>query len=224
MGIIIPIAIVGIILLMVTRSHAGVRDSGETVGPSDIDDAVKMVEESRADMSALNSVTPPKALAGAGVGEAEWRRYEKGQRNAGLGFVSPSYNLGLYSMGMRALEDVGIVENSKKGDYKGKVVWLGSWVAPLSLEAYLASPKVQYAAFERMTSLHTAAIRARYGDRLGKPLGGTAAWETTPVTMSGLLAVAKQTGLGGLEQWLKVVPANRSKSANAVYQKFNGMF
>ena len=66
---------------------------------------------------------------------------------------------------------------------------------------------------------HRAALLKREADALGRVYGGR------PATLSGLLAVAKQAGLHGLELWLESQgDERRYPRTTAIYRRAVGIF
>jgi len=153
------------------------------------------------------------------VTAAAWNRYVRLMATAKADTVSPSNQLGLFQIGFPRLADLGYVENLRKGQKNGRAVWIADFRPPASLASFLADPVAQYVAFVETTKADRGAVIKRHADAIGKTVAGTAA------TLSGLLAVAYNAGLVGLDRWLSS-PEARSKTprTTAVYQKANGLF
>jgi hypothetical protein len=156
----------------------------------------------------------------ADVDDADWTCYVRRARIAQLGTVSPSYRLGMFALSARELADAGLMSTSFKGERNGhKGVWLGEWVLGRGEAAFLGDGVQQYDAFVRLTQLQARRILAQHAAVLGTKILGQ------PVTLSGLLAVARKAGLGGLRQW---VTSEEDRAAfpesGALFARFNGLF
>ncbi len=149
------------------------------------------------------------------VTNSAWSAYVNGQRGGKLNTVTPGFFLGIWLLGMRVLQDLGYARNVKLVDVNGKRVWKGDFVPPYSLERFLSDAPLQYEAFRRMTEKHANYIRTKYKDVITN--------KESKVSLSGLLAVAKQAGLAGMDQWL-TDPKTRKEATTAQFNKFNGMF
>lgn len=155
--------------------------------------------------------SPLKGLPGA-----TWSKYVNRHKSAKAGFISPGYQLGIFQTGMRLLEDFDYVKDSRKGDYKGRQVWLGTWVEPYSLQKFLSDAKLQYKVFSQQSKRDAKAIVKRHKQYLLGPLV-----EGEKASLSGLLAVAKHAGLAGLAKWLD---GDRRESTTKAYKRYNGIF
>ena len=160
----------------------------------------------------------------AGVDDADWTCYVRRARVARLASISPSYRLGAFALSARELADAGVMSEARKGEWQGRRgVWLGEWADGRSEAAFLASTEQQYAALVALTQLHARAITARHADVIDGH--GTAQINGQTVTLSGLLAVARKAGLGGLRQW---VTSEEDRAAfpesGALFARFNGLF
>jgi hypothetical protein len=137
-----------------------------------------------------------------------------------LDSVSPSYRLGTFALSARELADAGAMLSAYKGEHGGrKGVWLGEWEEGQGQDTFLASAERQYDALIKLTQIQARAIVARHGAVLGTMIDGQV------VTLSGLLAVARKAGLGGLRQW---VTSEEDRAAfpesGALFARFNGLF
>lgn len=148
-----------------------------------------------------------------------WTRYVQSVKTGGLGTITPNFNLGVFGLNMRTLEDFGYAKNVRKTNYNGRQVWRGDFIgAADSLEKFLSDGTVQYEVFLKMTNRHYAYITSKknlvlYDD--SKQIEGV-----TP-TYSGLLAVAKFAGLSGLDKWLA---GDRKPATTEAFKKSNGIF
>ena len=164
----------------------------------------------------------PEVIASplAGVADDDWSAFVRRARVAQLGSVSPSYRLGAYALSARELTDVGVMVSAHKGDYNGRRgVWLGIWAPGRTQADFLASAAQQYTALADLTQLHAKAILARHRGVIGGKI------DEQDVTLSGLLAVARKAGIGGLRQW---VSSSEDRAAfpesGALFNRFNGIF
>jgi hypothetical protein len=164
----------------------------------------------------------PETLASplTDVDDADWTCYVRRARVARLDSVSPSYRLGTFALSARELADAGAMLSAYKGEHGGrKGVWLGEWAEGQGQDTFLASAERQYDALIKLTQIQARAIVARHGAVLGTMIDGQV------VTLSGLLAVARKAGLGGLRQW---VTSEEDRAAfpesGALFARFNGLF
>lgn len=163
------------------------------------------------------SMALPSAIKG--VAADAWRAFVNLHLGKSVAEISPSYQFGLFNIGYRRLGDLGLATGVKRGEYRGKSVWLGHFVAPLTLERFLTDANIQYRVFCRdmidryklVTTVHQAAI--------GQPLEGVV------TSLSGLLTVAKLAGSAGLASWL-TDPAERARfsQTTAAFVASNGIF
>jgi hypothetical protein len=155
-----------------------------------------------------------------GVADAAWGEYVRRMTVAHPASVSQSFRLGQYAFDGRELADAGWMTQVRKGRWRGRDgVWLGTWASGRSFEAFLRDPEQQYDALVELTRRHAGEIRARYGGRFGAVLEGQ------PVSLSGLLAVARKARLSGLRKWVDD-PADRAQwsDTTALYRRFAGIF
>lgn len=147
-----------------------------------------------------------------------WTRYVQSVKTGGLSTITPNFNLGVFGLNMRTLEDFGHAKNVIKTNYNGKQVWRGEFVDPNSLEKFLSDGTKQYEVFLKMTNRHYNHIKKKYASILyddSKQIEGV-----TP-TYSGFLAVAKFAGLSGMDKW---VSGDRRDATTAAYKKSNSIF
>lgn len=240
MHVLIPIGLIGALVLLVVKGKAHASGflkaaskpdtptlpPGVAVKPSNMaQDVFHEIQRYIANGKKIAS-TPKEVVSPIdGISSAKWLQYERTQRSAGLNTISPNYNLGLYLMNMRTLADLGLADNPHKDNYNGKQVWKADWRKPYTLEGFLSNAKLQMDTFAKLARLHAKTIQSRFQDWLGIPLNDQGSeWEKAPVTLSGLMAVAKQAGLGGLEKWLSSTPDKRFASTSEAYRKANGVF
>jgi hypothetical protein len=152
--------------------------------------------------------------------DAKWTAYANATGDQKYQTVSPKGYLGRWLLGPKTALTLA--------RYTDKA---GTFRPPLTRERFLLSPMLQYDAFLTMTKAHYNEI-ARRGWLDLLPESGAGARldalvvEAKPVTLSGLLAVAKQAGIAGLERWIKQTDAERAKYPNtmAAFRRANGIF
>lgn len=163
---------------------------------------------------------PPRKSPLPGVSDFDWQQFVKRSSIATPSTVSPNYRLGMYELTARELSDIRWMTDAYKGPYQGRVVWLGTWADGKTLERFLASTDLQYDALVALTKFHARAIEARHGEVLSKR-----EIEGQPATLSGLLAVARKAGLGGLKSWLENEKEREEfPETTARFTRFNGLF
>lgn len=171
-------------------------------------DAVQAISEQE------NRVTPSKVTSPIkGVSDEQWSSFVKAQKTGKSNGVTPGGLLGVFEMGPRTLGDLGYMNNVHKEGRK----WLGTFISPLTEEQFLGDEKLQYEAFSRQILNHLQVIRKRYPSILETEIEGKKA------TMSGLLAVARFAGLGGLDAWIRY-PAKRKPETTKTYLRNTGIF
>jgi hypothetical protein len=108
----------------------------------------------------------------------------------------------------------------KKVDLDGKAIYMGTFVAPLSMENFLESPKVQYKVFRKSILEYYKAIEA---SGLNKLIGQEVGIES--LTMSGLLGLVSQAGIKGAKGWLdKPQERERFPHTTQTFLETNGIF
>jgi len=87
-------------------------------------------------------------------------------------------------------------------------VWTADLAPPPTLEAFLASSKLQYEAFVKSVLDYLPVLTSpRFAVFVGRVIDGKR------ITLSGLIAVAHAAGIDGLKSWL-ANPADREKYPN----------
>lgn len=148
-----------------------------------------------------------------------WTRYVQSVKTGGLSTITPNFNLGVFGLNMRTLEDFGYARNVKKVNVAGRQVWKGDFVGVAdSLEKFLADGTVQYEVFLKMSNRHYNYIKKKYEAIL---YDDTKALEGAAPTYSGLMAVAKFAGLSGMDKW---ITGDRKAATTAAYKKSNNIF
>lgn len=189
-------------------------EKDDDIKDEEIEEAINEIEKEKLSSQDLNfnellSPSPTR------ISNEAWRKYVKASITGKTGTISKGYNLGLFLMNMRTLEDFGYTKNVKK---QSDGTWRGDWIAPYSLERFLKEPKLQYEAFLKMTSNHMSAIDGRHKSSINSEIEGK------KVSLSGLLGVAKQAGLGGLAKWLTEDSSVRKSNTTKMYLRTNGIF
>lgn len=151
----------------------------------------------------------------SGVSDDAWSKYVNAQKRGKLNSVTPGYALGIWHMGMRLLQDIGMAKNVKLVPVGDKQVYKGDFVAPLTQDIFLRDASIQYEAFRRAAVRDANYLRSKFSDMLKAKDG--------KVTLSGLLAVARYAGLKGAELWL-TQPSTRKEATTAEFNKFKGYF
>ncbi len=145
-----------------------------------------------------------------GIADAAWTRFVRACAQSALGAVTDSNALGMFEMMPRRLADFGFVENLKRVKApSGRMVWVGDFVAPLTCEAFLHSPKAQYNAFTSSMADYAARI---WRGVVEKP---------ADVSLSGALALLHRLGPQGLESWQK---GKRFEATRVVFERAQGIF
>jgi hypothetical protein len=131
-----------------------------------------------------------------GIGDEAWTRYVHAMAIGRPGTITADGRVGIFGMELRRLEDLGYVQNVRKVERDGEVSFEMEWIEPYSLDGFLRDGALQYKAFARSTADHRATILGQYRAAIGQVVSGQVA------TLSGLLGVTHQAGLGGLAMWL----------------------
>lgn len=174
------------------------------------------IKAADANVMAKNAVFPSPFPS---VPAAAWTTFVRALRGPNPREITSAYHLGLFAFGMPRLVDLGLAENAKKVQKGGRTVWDADWIAPASLETFLASPSFQYHAFVKACRQDLEQILAKLPHAVGTEIDGK------PATPSGLLAVTKQAGLKGLESWIADEAARKTHSnTTAAFHRLNGIF
>jgi hypothetical protein len=162
------------------------------------------------------SMKKPSPL-GPGIPLASWERFvavmvvtPKGQPIAKRQ-VSPKRKYGMFSMGPRRLQDIGLMS----GVVRGHDGWTGQWKAPLTEDAFLGNLPLQYAAFSNSMKAMAPLVSGSVGVEV----------DGVRCSLSGLLGVAHMAGVEGCLGWTQSPQARRKfGETTAVFQHCNGIF
>lgn len=150
------------------------------------------------------------------VSDAAWRRFVRAIRGRSLVARSPSGRLGLFSIHLRRLAELGYLRRVHRAPAGALAA---EWVEPLSEAAFLSSPRLQYAALVESMCALARDIAGRHPSPIGRLVDGRRA------SLSGLLAVAHRLGIGGLERWLASgAERARQRIATAAFKRANGIY
>ncbi|MEK6883519.1 MAG: hypothetical protein AABY22_28080 [Nanoarchaeota archaeon] len=126
-----------------------------------------------------------------GVSDPAWTRFVLAMKMSEPSSVSPSRSLGMFEMTPRRLADLGLVGDLKRVQEGGRTVWSVKFCDPLTPEAFLEKPSLQYRAFA--TSMREYAREIASGD-IGPPVA---------MSRSAALAVLHRAGPSGLDSWVR---------------------
>lgn len=139
----------------------------------------------------------------------------------GPNVITPAFAMGLFGFSARRLVDLKVMKNPRQGDYKGRKVWTGDWVPPMTINKFMADQAFQYKVF--LASMKNYIVRIGADPKVKATIGTVI--DGKRVTLSGLLAVAHKAGFAGLKSWL-ANPKDRKKfvATTAAFNKCNGLF
>lgn len=166
---------------------------------------------------------------------AQWAEYVKRSVRGKLGAISPTYALGLYQLGGKALVDAGLAVSATAKAVNGKTVYVPVFDG-ITQAQFLANPDLQLAAFEQKTLYDERTFgglapwleRAKSGGLTLIPPAGAKALpgiEGVPVTASGILGLVYYAGPTAADSWIKN-GADRRKFTKTTenFKRFNGIF
>ena len=156
-----------------------------------------------------------------GVADLAWSAFVHAMRGPNPKAITPAYSLGMFSFGMRRLVDMGLATNLHKFQFHGKTVWTADWIPSLQPgpDKFLSDPDLQYRTFAKSMLAYGKQIAREMPEAVGSTLNGQT------VTLSGLLAVAKQAGFDGLKTWAASDEARaRYHTTTEQFEKLNGVF
>jgi hypothetical protein len=150
------------------------------------------------------------------VAPGAWRRFVRVLKAGSLGARSPSGRLGLFSIHLHRLAELGYVRRVRR---TAAGTLEAEWLEPLTEAAFLSNPRLQYQALTESMAGLTEEIARRYPSAVGRLVDGR------PASLSGLLAVAHRLGLSGLARWLGSSGERaRQRIASAAFERANGIF
>jgi hypothetical protein len=155
-----------------------------------------------------------------GVNDNEWTAFVSSMETIG-NKVSDKWELGLWKIGARRLQDLGMAKDARQVDRDGKSVWIADFVPPLSMQIFVNDEHLQYDTFTKEMQYLLKGITDRgMSGKIPTDIHGT-----FPTT-SGLLAVAKIAGFQGLDSFMKPNSRDWDKfpATRDAFLKFNGMF
>jgi hypothetical protein len=147
----------------------------------------------------------------------EWLRFLEVMTNGNSRNITDDLHLGQFSISVRRLCDLGLMENPKRFEREKSYAWSAIWKNPHSLRSFLSDPHLQYATFARsMTEYSKDESLVRH---VGLPL------DSDTVSLSGCLAVAHRAGIAGALSWF-AEPRDREKFVwtTEAYHRANGIF
>lgn len=150
-----------------------------------------------------------------GVSDEDWTRFVVVMKTQSPRSVSASNELGMFAMRVKRLADLGLVKNLKSARAPtGRMTWFGDWVAPLTQDAFLGDPRIQYRVF--------AASMRCYADGLSD--GDIECPDDLPsdMSLSGMLAILHRCGPHGLKSWSD--KSKRFEQTTDLFEAANGIF
>lgn len=152
--------------------------------------------------------------------EKGWAKFARALATGKPDKLEPRGKLGIFGLGARRLEKLGVMTDVHKVTGDGKPFYMGRFVAPLTLAKFLDSPKLQYKVFcQSMKDYRKQLHKSKLDKELGKEIDGE------PLTLSGLLGLSSAAGIKGAKSWLKN-PADRERFPHTTetFLKTNGLF
>ena len=112
------------------------------------------------------------------------------------------------------------MEEVKRVDFENKSIYMGTFLAPLTMERFLNSPKIQYGICKTsMTEYRDAIVKGGLDKLLDKNIGGES------LTMSGLIGLTSQAGIKGAKSWIaKPEERKRFPHTTQTFINTNGIF
>lgn len=167
-----------------------------------------------------------------GVSDDAWAYFVERMAVGDTKTISPQFKLGRFGYSMRRLCDLGLCCNPRQTKYQGRTVWVAEWMPGLSQSVFLSSPDLQYQTFlQDMTDGAAYLLASYYAPAGGADVIGAPGHDGKPVTLSGLLAVAKLASPTGLAQWLidavdedGVHERKKFPATTDAYLRTNGIF
>lgn len=151
-----------------------------------------------------------------GVSDEDWTRWVVAVRVSEPSAISKTSALGMFAFKPRRLADLGLMKNVTTGNARktGHLIWTGEWVEPLTQDAFLDNPSIQYRALVASTQIYAHALAEC---EIAWPEVGD-----EEITLSGALALLHKCGQRGFEQWGDA--EKRRPSTIALFEATNGTF
>jgi hypothetical protein len=152
-----------------------------------------------------------------GVSDEAWTAWVLAMKVAEPTTTANNGALGMWAMKPRRLADLGFMTNVSAEPQRknGLLKWDGEWTAPLTKDAFLSSPSIQYRILTASTKLYADGIADGSivcPDEIGDE----------GVTLSGALALLQKFGPHGLERWTDV--EDRKPQTIELFKHANGLF
>jgi hypothetical protein len=142
--------------------------------------------------------------------DEQWTAFVRGMIVASVDAVSASNGVGMFEMSPRRLADLDIVSQPQRVRApSGRMIWVATFIYPVTATKFLRSPQRQYGAFCR--SMRDYNGRMKSGE-IERP---------ADTSLSGALAVLHRAGPRGLQTW---VSGERFPETERRYQKVAGIF
>ncbi len=153
----------------------------------------------------------------AGVPCEAWTAWVLAMKVAEPTATADNGALGMWAMKPRRLADLGFMKNVRSEPQRktGLLRWGGEWTPPLTQDAFLSNPSVQYKIFVASMKLYATGIAdgsIACPDEIGDQ----------GVTLSGALALLHKFGPHGLTRWTDV--EDRKSQTIQLFEAANGLF
>ena len=161
--------------------------------------------------SALADADAPIESPLPGVDDLPWVTFVRLMVAAPFTEVSQSNNLGMFQMTPRRLADLGVVERLSRAKHPvtRRTIWVANFVAPLTSDAFLRSPQVQYWCFARSMCDYTDRMEKKEIER------------PSSMSKAGALAILHRAGPNGLKTWTR---NDRYPETEAAFERVEGVF
>lgn len=146
------------------------------------------------------------------VSDEDWTKWVQAMKVGEPTTITDSGALGLFGIKPRRLEDLGLMKNVEPFNERRRMKWDGDWVPPMTREAFLGNPSIQYRLLAISTRLYCQALA-----------DGEIRWPNSDdVTLSGALALLNKCGPRVLEDWADA--SRRKPSTEELFKATNGLF
>ncbi len=173
---------------------AGEIQDAEIVDPMDaVSDQAGVTVPIPVTVETVSTESPTIESPLPGISDRKWTDYVLAMRSQKVSDVSPSNDVGMFSMKTKRLADLGLVKGPVQVKApNGRNVWAGVFIPPMTANKFLTDPLVQYKAFVDSNK--------DYANKIGR---GEIARPSEDMSLSGMLAVLHRCGPKGLESWSK---------------------